>query len=1033
MSVLIDIDGYEDKGVKIDPNGTVGESIELHGLLVVLPKKPKKSDILFHDKPVSMQLWQRLPMPEELQKIRSMDEWYEKPTEFRKKFSGYIEREFERRRDGVWFYNNGVATYITGRHYMFLQWSKIDIGFPSYLAFQREIFLHMAACEADPRCIGQLYTKCRRSGYTNICSSVLVDEATQVKDKLLGIQSKTGKDSQENIFMKKVVPIFKSYPFFFKPIQDGTTNPRMELAFREPSKRITKNNKTATKGDALNTIINWKNTTNNAYDGEKLHMLYLDECFAPGTKILTPNGFLEIEHVNVGDEVVVDGGKKIKVAKTFSGEDQMYLVKQPYGKDYIVNSKHRLVLNNYFDGEVTVTPLQYLEKSENWRRHTTRVLATAMSNQEKILDVPPYILGAWLGDGFSEGSSFIVCDNDQELISEIESYSRSLGTNPSVHLVKNSHKAYRLYIPGMKSKLSKLNLVKNKHIPSSYMNASLTQRLELLAGIIDTDGHLSAKNTYSIAMSRKELVFQIYHLAKSCGLDVSEVKEKTTNFETKAYLVRITGDESIPCRLARKKSESRLNYKSRRGKMDIIPIDVGRYVGIQLETESDSERRLILEDYTVSMNCGKWEKPVDIREAWRIERTCLIVGRKIIGKALLGSTVNPMNKGGEEYKALWEDSDPNERNANGRTKSGLYRIFIPAFHALEGFFDKYGNAVDEDPEKPVMGVDGELIEIGSKTYLRNERDSLKHDASELNEVVRQFPFTEEEAFRDSIDGSLFNIGKIYQQIDYNNNLFPNPVVRGNFMWKEKDKEVIFSPDANGRFRMAWQPSPESRNKHIEEYGKRKPGNAHMGVGGVDSYDLDATVDGRGSKGAMHLYNKFNMEGVSNCFVIEYASRPDLASIFYEDVLMCAFYYGYPLLVENNKYGIVRYFESRGYDGYLMDRPDHLSSGSSKVNVKTKGIPSNSQDVIQSHAQAIEAYIHNHVGEDAQTGEMGQMYFNRTLEDWIGYKITDRTKFDLTISSGLALLAAQKVKKEKPQADFTEKQFFRRNKLKEWHR
>ena len=251
--------------------------------------------------------------------------------------------------------------------------------------------------------------------------------------------------------------------------------------------------------------------------------------------------------------------------------------------------------------------------------------------------------------------------------------------------------------------------------------------------------------------------------------------------------------------------------------------------------------------------------------------------------------------------------------------------------------------------------------------------------------------------------------------------------------EEKDKEVIFSPDANGRFRMAWQPSPESRNKHIEEYGKRKPGNAHMGVGGVDSYDLDATVDGRGSKGAMHLYNKFNMEGVSNCFVIEYASRPDLASIFYEDVLMCAFYYGYPLLVENNKYGIVRYFESRGYDGYLMERPEHLSSGSSKVNVKTKGIPSNSQDVIQSHAQAIEAYIHNHVGEDAQTGEMGQMYFNRTLEDWIGYKITDRTKFDLTISSGLALLAAQKVKKEKPQADFTEKQFFRRNKLKEWHR
>ncbi len=147
----------------------------------------------------------------------------------------------------------------------------------------------------------------------------------------------------------------------------------------------------------------------------------------------------------------------------------------------------------------------------------------------------------------------------------------------------------------------------------------------------------------------------------------------------------------------------------------------------------------------------------------------------------------------------------------------------------------------------------------------------KNDPSELNEVVRQFPFTEDEAFRDSIEGSLFNIGKIYQQIDWNNNMFPNPVVRGNFMWKEKDKEVIFSPNPNGRFRVSWHPDAQDRNKVIEYRGKKKPGNSHIGVGGVDSYDLDQTVDGRGSKGALHLYNKFNMHAPSNMFVVEYAS------------------------------------------------------------------------------------------------------------------------------------------------------------------
>jgi hypothetical protein len=168
-----------------------------------------------------------------------------------------------------------------------------------------------------------------------------------------------------------------------------------------------------------------------------------------------------------------------------------------------------------------------------------------------------------------------------------------------------------------------------------------------------------------------------------------------------------------------------------------------------------------------------------------------------------------------------------------------------------------------------------------------------------------------------------------------------------------------------------------------------------------------------------------MNDASNMFVAEYASRPPMAKIFYEDVLMAAVYYGYPLLIENNKYGIVRYFESRGYDGYVMERPEHLKSYGGAA-VKTKGIPSNSQDVIQAHASAIEDYVHNHVGLD-ESGNPGRMYFNRTLEDWIGFKIDKRTKFDLSISSGLALLAAQKVKPKKPPANFEDKVFFRRYK------
>ena len=702
MAGLKKIDGYKDFVVNICPNGTEGEVIELSDVFIQLPKVPAKKDILFHDKSKSEQFWRRLQVPQDLLRVRSMDEWLEQPKEFRSKYSQYIEQEFSRRRDGIWFYNNGVPTYITGHHYMLLQWSQMDIGYASYLDFQRKLYIHFEACKQDARCVGQIYTKCRRSGYTNICGAALADEGTQVSNKVLGIMSKTGKDAQENIFMKKLLPMFRSYPFFFKPIQDGTTNPRVELAFREPAKRITKTNKVSGQTEALDTVVNWKNSVANAYDGEKLHYLYLDEA-------------------------------------------------------------------------------------------------------------------------------------------------------------------------------------------------------------------------------------------------------------------------------------------------------------------------------------GKWENPLDINEVWRIHRTCLLVGKKIVGKAMVGSTVNPLDKGGANYKKLYYDSDPTKRNDNGRTKSGLYKIFIPAYEALEGFFDVYGLPITDDPEEPTLTMDGDIISIGAKTYLSNERKALMHDPYELNEVIRQFPWSEEEAFRDSTKSSHFNVGKIYEQLQHNREMYPSPIVKGNFVWKDgkPDSEVLWNPDSNGRWLVSWLPPDDIRNKRKQEFGKVYPANDFLGTGGVDSYDLDNTMDGRGSKGACHLYNKFNMSYPSNMFVAEYANRPPLARIFYEDVLMAAVFYGYPLLIENNKYGIVRYFESRGYDGYIMDRPEHLKPPGSSSNVKTKGIPSNSQDVIQAHAQAIEAYVHEHIGMHAETGDYGRMYFDRTLEDWIGYRIDDRTKFDLTISSGLALLAAQKIKQEAKRADMSNKVFLRR--------
>jgi hypothetical protein len=116
MAGLKKAKGYDNYVVNICPNDTEGKVVTIGGLDIQLPKTPPKKEILNHDRGVDMQMWQRLSVPIELQRLRSMGEWYEMPSDFKKRFSPYIEEEFKRRREGLWFYNNGEPVYITGRH-----------------------------------------------------------------------------------------------------------------------------------------------------------------------------------------------------------------------------------------------------------------------------------------------------------------------------------------------------------------------------------------------------------------------------------------------------------------------------------------------------------------------------------------------------------------------------------------------------------------------------------------------------------------------------------------------------------------------------------------------------------------------------------------------------------------------------------------------------------------------------------------------------------------------------------------------------
>ena len=248
--------------IVISKTGQIGDIYNIQNLKIALPKEPAKIDR-------TKNKWEVEEYPKELNQIKSIFNWRDYPEDFQKKWEPYIDEQFKRRDEGYWFNNKGLATYITGTHFMYLQWSKIDVGNPDFREANRLFYIFWEACKADTRCYGMSYLKNRRSGFSFMASGETVNMATISSDSRFGILSKSGSDAKK-MFTDKVVPISLNYPFFFKPIQDGMDRPKTELAYRIPASRLTRksiqNKQDQELLEGLDTTIDWKNTGDNSYD-----------------------------------------------------------------------------------------------------------------------------------------------------------------------------------------------------------------------------------------------------------------------------------------------------------------------------------------------------------------------------------------------------------------------------------------------------------------------------------------------------------------------------------------------------------------------------------------------------------------------------------------------------------------------------------------------------------------------------------------------------------------------------------------------
>lgn len=271
-----------------------GKEINIQGLNCIIPHEGYVTNIvnnqlekreIYHRSTVKEdQYWERIIPPEWYKETMKKWEQFDKKKKedddtdfYDERLEQYKKQEWDRRLNGFWFYNNGQPVYLTGMHYMYLQWWQIDIGFPKFRITDLEYFYFLQYCIEDNNCMGMLEITKRRFGKTFRGGLFLYEYITRTKRTNAGIQSKTGTDAKK-LYNKAVINPFITLPKFFRPEYDmgGGIRPKTSLVFQQTNVRGKKAESGLDK-EELGSMIDHEDAELVAYDGQKLHRYFSDE------------------------------------------------------------------------------------------------------------------------------------------------------------------------------------------------------------------------------------------------------------------------------------------------------------------------------------------------------------------------------------------------------------------------------------------------------------------------------------------------------------------------------------------------------------------------------------------------------------------------------------------------------------------------------------------------------------------------------------------------------------------------------------